>query len=210
MDLPDLTTTTRAGAPVRLSPFTLADADRVYDLCQDPEIQRWTTVPVPYPRSAADEWVTHLTPAAWAEVADGTFSTDQPGPELVWGVRLADGSTPDLWGSIGLKRLGGGVVEVGWWLGAGVRGQGIMRAAVALVVETAFSPAYPLRATEVLWYAMVGNLESAHIAQHTGFAYTGTVGHARCGSCWSAVIRAGDLIAPRYDWPDLSRESCRC
>ena len=40
-----------------LRPFVPADAGAVFSACQDPEIQRWTTVPVPYTRDDAEEFV---------------------------------------------------------------------------------------------------------------------------------------------------------
>ena len=40
---------------VVLRPFSLADVDRVTEACQDPDIQRFTTVPSPY-RRATTRW----------------------------------------------------------------------------------------------------------------------------------------------------------
>lgn len=205
VNLRTLSTATRKGVPVVLAPFTTAEADRVFELCQDPEIQRWTTIPSPYPREAAESYVTDFAQAAWRQLAEGSFTTQTEGPELIWGIRVGEGSSlAGLWGSIGLKIHGAGQVEIGWWLGSGARGHGIVRASVALLLETAFSPAAPIRAEAVLWHAFVGNLPSARIAQRTGFAYTGEV-EKFDRPHWSAVIHPGDPIAPRNDWPDLER-----
>lgn len=204
MELRRLTTTTRAGLPVVLTPFTAADAGRVFELCQDPEIQRWTTVPGPYQREAAEDFVNEFAPAAWRQLAEGSFTTRQRGPELIWGVRIGEESSlGGLWGSIGLKPAGEGVVEIGWWLGAAARGHGIMRAAVARLIELAFSAEAPIQAAGVRWYALVGNLPSAAIAQRTGFTFTGIV-EKLDRPHWSAVIHPGDPIAPRNDWPVLA------
>ena len=203
MSLDRLTTTTRSGLPVVLTPFSLNEAERVFELCQDREIQRWTTVPSPYPRGTAEQFVREYTPPAWREVSDGRFSTQKTGTELVWGVRVGgDSPLTGLWGSLGFKRHGGGEIEIGWWLGAAVRGRGIMRAAVAAVVEAGFAPEYPLRADIIRWYALVGNFGSAAIAQRTGFRFTGICDHPT-GLCWSAMIEPTDPIQPRDDWPDL-------
>ncbi|MGC3955986.1 MAG: GNAT family N-acetyltransferase [Propionicimonas sp.] len=189
-----------------LSPFTAQDVERVHELCQDPEIQRWTTVPSPYLREAAEEFVGKYAAAAWRQLDDGSFTTALGGPELIWGVRVGDGSPlTGLWGSLGLRPHGFGEVEIGWWLGAGVRGQGVMRAAVARLLEVAFAPDGPLRATAVRWYAFVGNLPSVAIAQRTGFDYTGIVERLDRPH-WSAVLDAGDPIAPRGDWPPLTAD----
>lgn len=203
MELRRLTSTTRAGLPVVLAPFTPADIGRVFELCQDPEIQRWTAVPSPYLREAAEGFVTEYAAAGWHQLAEGTFAADRPGQELIWGVRVDGGPLGGLWGSTGLRPVGDGVVEIGWWLGAGARGHGIMRAAVARVIELAFSVNAPIRASAVRWYALEGNLPSAAIAQRTGFSYTGIV-EKLDRPHWSAIIHPGDPIAPRNDWPALS------
>ncbi|MCL1922436.1 MAG: GNAT family N-acetyltransferase [Propionibacteriaceae bacterium] len=200
----DLATTTRGGLEIALQPFSSSDVDRVYELCQDPEIQWWTTVPTPYTFHDAEGFVGDYVLPAWNEVAEGTYSSLREGPELVWSVHInGESSLAGLWGSIGYKRLGDGELEIGWWLGAGARGHGIMRAAVATLIVLAFNPVFPLQARRVWWHAMVGNLPSAWIAQRTGFAYQGIEEHHGAGRCWSAMICPDDPIEPRDDWPEL-------
>jgi RimJ/RimL family protein N-acetyltransferase len=254
--LDSLTTATRDGLPVRLTPLVPADVHRVWELCQDPDVQRWTTLPSPYPMSAAEDYVNERTPPAWRQVAAGKFSLRDEGPELVWAVRLpgpgsadarrekpppggamairgvpgqtgrlpgvvgaasvpaegravgevqAEGPLAGLWGTVGLKRPDPGMTEIGWWLGAGVRGLGVMRAAVAEVLRVTLDERGPLRAEAVWWFAQVGNLASVHIATRTGFKFAGLIqqSHYGDGELWSAVLRRGDPIAPRHDWPDL-------
>jgi len=203
----NLSTAARGGAPVLLSPLTPDDVERVYELCQDEAIQRWTTVPSPYAMGDARFFVCDCCPLAWQQMADGTFSCDDEGPELVWGVSLdAKSSVPGLWGCVGLKRHGAGRLEIGWWLGSPVRGMGIMRAAAATVVETALAPQGPICASEIIWHAKVGNLASANIAARIGFTWAGvieTTWHDAPQPAWSAAIRAGDPIEPKDGWPEL-------
>ncbi|MCL2785143.1 MAG: GNAT family N-acetyltransferase [Propionibacteriaceae bacterium] len=209
MELGKITTVTREGLPLILSPFMTTEAQRVYELCQDPEIQRWTTVPSPYTLTDGEKFVTQFAPAAWEELANGSFSTEHEGAELCWGLRIAGSSEPaGLWGSIGLKRIGNRDMEIGWWLGADVRGHGIMKAAVEVVIQTAFSPDFPLHAASIRWYAYVGNHASAVIAQRTGFAYEGINEHPPSGgpASWTAVLYPGDPMTPRDGWPDLLPE----
>lgn len=78
-----------------------------------------------------------------------------------------------------------------------------MRAAVARLIEVAFSAQAPFRAPAVHWHAFIGNLPSAVIAQRTGFRYTG-IEEKFDRPHWSAIIHPGDPIAPREDWPDLT------
>ena len=207
MGLRELTTVTTTGLEILLSPLVEDDIERVYELCQDPQIQHWTTVPSPYPYSAAEGFVRDYTAPAWRQIDEGSFTTQYPGPELVWGIRVnKDSALSGLWGCIGLMLLGEGRVEIGWWLGAEVRQRGIARAAVRTGIEAAFSEEFPIRASCIVWHAFIGNLASAALAQRHGFRYTGIVepdSHLRERS-WSAQLCCGDPIAPRGDWPDLS------
>ena len=201
MDIKQLSTVTRNGLGVEMTPFTPNDIDRVYQLCQDPEIQRWTTVPSPYTIEDARGYVTGHTTIAWRDIDDGTFSVEQEGAELVWAVWVpGDGPTAGLWGSLGLKRLGQGRLEIGWWLGADVRGLGIMRAGVAKVLEVAFGP---LGASEVIWHALEGNEPSARVAQRAGFKYTGLTTIPIHGDkpVWQAVIHPCEAMEPVSLWP---------
>jgi len=40
-----------------LRPWHLDDVNSVYEICQDPAIQEFTTVPVPYTKEIADFWI---------------------------------------------------------------------------------------------------------------------------------------------------------
>ena len=192
MDLYDLCTQTREGLRVELAPLATDEADRVYELCQDADIQRWTTVPSPYKRKDARQFVGEYTVAAWQEIESGVFSAAKAGPELVWGVGVA-GDTPlaGLWGCVGLKRLGAARYEIGYWLGAGARGHGIMRAAVVKVLEAAKEA--PLAACEVWWHALVGNVPSARVAKAAGFGFMGVTTIPMHGDApvWAGVLRYG-------------------
>ena len=60
-----------AGERVRLDAPGLEDIDRIAELCRDPAIAGWTTVPVPYgPEDARAFWQAKVLPA----VADGTLA----------------------------------------------------------------------------------------------------------------------------------------
>jgi len=204
MDIHQLSAVTRGGLRVELTPFTPDDVDRVCLLCQDQEIQRWTTVPSPYATKDAQWFVCEYVPKAWREIDDGTFSAADEGAELVWAVRVAgDAPTAILWGSLGLKRLGQGRLEIGWWLGAEVRGQGIMQTGVHKVLEAAFSAEGLFQATEVIWHALVGNEPSARVAQRAGFRYTGVTTIPMHGDkpVWEAVIRRDGDETPVASWP---------
>lgn len=98
-----------------LSIPTAADVDAITDACQDPEVPRWTTVPSPYTRENAEEFVEQVV-RWWAD-----------GEETVWAIRR-DGA---LAGMIGLHRITahthGGDAEIGYWGTAAFRGQASSR-----------------------------------------------------------------------------------
>src|SRR6266508_2973041 len=52
---------------ILLRPWRPEDADAVYAACQDPEIQRWTTVPSPYLAEHAARFVGERSPKRWAD-----------------------------------------------------------------------------------------------------------------------------------------------
>jgi RimJ/RimL family protein N-acetyltransferase len=148
------------------------DVDRITTLCQDPAIQSWTTVPSPYARPDAEEFVTRVVPAGWAS-----------GTQWNWSVRRA--ATDELVGMVGLARRDDGAAELGYWLAPDARGHGLMGRAVALVVATAFDG---LGLDRLTWRAFVGNGPSRRVAERAGF---------RVADGW----RAGDHRGvPRDEW----------
>ena len=63
------------GRRVRLRPWRADDAGAVYEACQDPEIQKWTQVPVPYRIQHAEHFVGELAPRTWGE-GGGLFAVE--------------------------------------------------------------------------------------------------------------------------------------
>lgn len=137
---------------------TALDAEAITAACQDPAIQAWTTVPVPYERSDAETFL-RAVDRGWA---DGTMPT--------WAIR--DGA--ELVGMIGLTREPVGSAEIGYWLVPAARGRGLMLAAVGAVVGHAFDPA-GLGLDRLHWQAYVGNWPSRRVAERAGFTIEGTI-----------------------------------
>lgn len=175
-----------------LSIPTGADIDAITAACQDPEVSRWTTVPSPYSRQHAVDFVEKVT-QSWAE-----------GVESVWAVRL-DG---ELAGMIGLHRItahpSGGEAEIGYWGVASFRGQGVIREAARAVVDFAFDE---LGAVRLSWRAVAGNVPSARTARSLGFRYEGMLRQGLAGphgrdDGWIAGLLATDDRTP-VEWPVL-------
>lgn len=163
------------------------DVDAIYEACQDPDIQHYTTVPSPYTLADAAAFVTLV--AEWW----------QAGTEHVWAVR-ADG---ELVGVVGLHKIRDGAAELGYWAAAPGRGRGYISEAARAVIDFAFGP---MRLERLEWHAVVGNTASARVAQKLGFQLEGVrrSGLAHHGSGrtdgWIAGLLSTDPRTPT-SWP---------
>lgn len=145
-----------------MRPFTPADTDAIYAACQDPQVQRWTTVPSPYLREHAEHFATTHAPEAWASGAAAMFA-------------VTDLDTGALLASVGLHFDRGrddGIAEVGYWAAACARGRGVTTEAVAAICRWGFTSCGVER---VDWYAEVGNFPSRRVAEKVGFMIEGTL-----------------------------------
>jgi RimJ/RimL family protein N-acetyltransferase len=147
----------RAGG-LRLRPWVAADADDVLRACSDPQVQRWTQVPVPYERSHAEDYAGRYVPEQWAT-----------GGELVWAVCDATNGRP--LASLGLHAAHPeGVREVGFWCLPEARGRGVVADALQAVARWAFTE---LGLARLEWAAEVGNAASLRVAVKAGFVFEG-------------------------------------
>lgn len=142
-----------------LRPFTLADAGRIRDLLDTPEIADTTlSVPFPYPEGAAEGWIgTHPRAAA-----DGKGWT--------WAVtRRSDGV---LMGAIAI-----GVVKehqrgtLGYWLGVPFWNHGYMSEAARAVVTFGFDT---LDLHRIDARCLTRNPASARVMEKAGLTYEST------------------------------------
>lgn len=173
-------------ARLELSVPTTDDVDAIYAACQDPDTQRYTTVPSPYERRNAEEFVPRVA-ADWAS-----------GAHVTWAMR--DGDV--LAGMIGLYRLTGtGDGELGYWVSPWSRGRGLLTEAARAVVDWGFSPE-GAGLERIEWNAVVGNTASARAARTLGFRYEGLRRQALRGSTgrddgWTASLLASDDRVPQ-------------
>ncbi len=168
--------------PLLLRPPQAKDATRVFEACQDPEMQRWTTVPVPYERWHARSFVEEFAPAGWAA-----------GSPLVWAIVAAEGG--DYLGAIDLRLDGTGAGEVGFAVAPWARGRGVATTALRMVCRWGLRD-HGLGRIE--WLAHVGNESSRRVAEKAGFRPEGTL-RAKCvarGRRYDALVAGllpGDL-----------------
>ncbi|MER7662928.1 MULTISPECIES: GNAT family N-acetyltransferase [unclassified Streptomyces] len=143
-----------------LRTFTPDDTEAVFESCQDPDIQRWTTVPSPYEREHAAEFTGQMVPEGWR---NGTMCTFAVLPR----------TGGPLMASVGVTlRTFSGTWEIGFWTGKEFRGRGIMAETVGAVAHWTFTR---LGATRLEWRAEVGNTASRAVAEKAGFVVEGAL-----------------------------------
>ena len=181
-----------------LSAPTGADIDRIAEICQDPDIQEWTTVPRGYTRADAEDFVT-------GAVVEGWRSGEGP----TWAVREERPGGAVLVGMMGLSERGGGVWEIGYWLDPAVRGRGVASRAARALIETAFDPDGPLRAAALRWrcdiHDGVPNWASWRVAWGLGFRREGRVRSLQVNNGalhdgWIATLLPDDPREPCAPW----------
>ncbi|MEX1078587.1 MAG: GNAT family protein [Homoserinimonas sp.] len=188
-----------------MQPFTLeterlvldelreSDAQSMHEYCQDPEFERYLTIPWPYTLADARWFITEHAPAGWRD-----------GSDLIWAVRRNDGSGT-LLGVVGLRDKFG-QYDIGFWLGRPHRGTGIVPEAINAVLDWAFGSSHE-GLTSVSWECLVGNEASMIVARKLGFTFTGTRPStlpARGGShppSWHGLLRASDDRSVKPGWP---------
>ncbi|MFE9188803.1 GNAT family N-acetyltransferase [Micromonospora sp. NPDC007208] len=169
---------------VLLRPWREADAEAVHRACQDPDIQRWTTVPRPYRPEHALGFVTEMSRKAWAEGTGAPFAVCDPG-------------TGDLLGANGLVSIDNGTGEIGYWTAPWARGRGVTVRATRAVARWSFDT---LGLRRLIWQAEVGNHASRLVALRAGFRVDGRLRLAdpalyRSADGWIGSLLPGEVPA---------------
>lgn len=171
---------------VTLRSHVPADIDRMVELAADQAKIRWTPIPAPYGRSAAERFALEYAPQCWAS-----------GSEMVWAVDV-DGrfaGTVDLAGEGVLSHLS-------FDLHPDARGWGIMRRAVSLAVDHAFTEA----GKEVVrWTSLAGNIDALRVAHACGFRLDAAIPdgvelRGEPHAAWVGSLRKDDDREPKTTW----------
>lgn len=175
---------------VTLGAPTDDDVPTITRLCQDPDVQAWTTVPSPYAEDDARGFVAGYVRSGWAE---DTVRT--------WAIR----SGAQLCGMVGLERRSLRSAEVGYWLGPEHRGRGLLTRALGLVLDHAFDPG-GMDVDRVEWRAYAGNWASWRAAWRHGFRLEGALrlGGKQRGvrrDEWVGSLLRDDPREPVAPWP---------
>jgi len=166
------------------------DVDAIVAYCNDPAMQRWTTVPWPYRRYHAIEYV-GAGRRSWAEGSRFDFGIEVEG-QLIGSLDLRRPVHPD-------------VAEVGFALGPAWRGRGLLSRALRLALPWAAQQG--VRA--VHWRAATGNWASRRAAWSVGFrvdaSVPGLLEHrGEMVDGWLGSLRLDPLppLVPAHPWYD--------
>jgi RimJ/RimL family protein N-acetyltransferase len=168
-----------------LRPWRPEDAPAVLAACQDPDIQRFTSVPVPYRPEHAAGFVGEISPRGWSDGTSANFGVFD----------VADGT---LLGSIGLLRmdLPARHGELGYWMAPAARGRGVATRAGRAVVRFGHEK---INLHRVNWYADLPNHASRLVALRIGFRMEGIVRAHLAGrdggfdDAWAAAVLPGEV-----------------
>jgi RimJ/RimL family protein N-acetyltransferase len=153
---PDVVAT---GGRVALRRWRDSDVPEVVGACQDPEIQRWTTVPVPYTTQDAVDYGTCVAADQWRDGSGAPLAlVGHPGGELV--------------GSMSVLSFDDGVAAVGYWTAPARRGRGLTAEGLRLLAAWCFAERGVAR---VELEVEPGNAASRAVAARAGFTEEGTL-----------------------------------
>jgi RimJ/RimL family protein N-acetyltransferase len=145
-----------------LRPFAPADIPWVYDVSQDPAIQRNLVHALSSYRLEHAEFFVR-------DMAIATWDTGQRAEFLVY-----DTATGTRLGRVGLDLLPreAGAAEIGYWVDPRARERGVATAAVQAVCRWAFAQ---LDVDLIEWRCEVGNTASRRVAEKAGFLIEATL-----------------------------------
>lgn len=161
------------------------DVDAMLEMAHDPDMIRWTAIPIPHTREMSEHFALEHIPAGW-----------NGGSARGWAIEV-DGRYA---GNIDVRQQPIG--DIGFALHPWARGRGVMTRAVRLAVDHVLNHT-PVEIVQ--WRSHVGNGASLRVAHAAGFTLHGTspgILHERGQvlDAWTASIRFGDPPVPRTAW----------
>jgi len=143
---------------IRLRLPVASDEQAVFEACQDPGVQLWVPIPVPYRQEHARGWISD-TESAWSDRRRGDLA-------------IADASDDRFLGAIGVRPIEEYRASIGYWVAPAERGRGVATDAVRLLGRWALIR-LSLRRLEL--YHFLGNDASARVAEKAGFQREGVL-----------------------------------
>lgn len=142
----------------KLRPFRDEDAQEFYLGINTSQIDRDTTIPMPWERDSISWWIGFINDAA----------TRTPLPELHFVIEI-DG---ELAGSIGIINVDVHKCEIGYWLKEKYSRKGIMTEAVKLITDYAFTK---MKLKRIFAPVLTHNKGSAIVLEKNGFEMEGVL-----------------------------------
>lgn len=167
------------------------DIDAMVEMCADPLMQRWTSIPQDYNRQNAVNFVRDVMRIGWEH-------RDHRG----WAIEAVDPDTGKARFAGNIDVRGTPIADIGFALHPWARGRGLMQRAIGLATQWCFQDG----GVEIVhWRAHVGNVASLRTAWAAGFTLHGTTPgllHEReqVLDAWTASLRFGDDGRPRTTW----------
>lgn len=174
------------------------DIESIIEQATDPDSVRWTSVPRPYGRSDAEDFLAVIR-AGW----------DDPEGNKIWSIDYSEqeGGPPRYGGTVDLRPQPIGIAHIGFALHPAARGKSVMSRAVRLACRYGFETGFahgPLR--RIHWEAYRGNWASRRVAWATGFVMHDTVPQfiglpeVTLQDAWLASLGADDPMQPTTSW----------
>ncbi len=150
---------------VTLRPWAVADVADTVLACNNPELARFRSVPLPYTEEHAEHWIEHIAMQGWAEGGGAEFA-------------VTDAATGALIGGSGLKlrQRALGIAEVSYWTAPWSLRQGVASRAARLCADWGLET---LAIQRVELVADVANIASQLVAERAGFTREGIARSAR-------------------------------
>ena len=168
---------------LRLRPWRIDEADRLFDIRRRPEVAEWLADPTPWTDVAEAEAAID----AWAHTIES-----EP-PMGSWAIEPLDGRPIAGW--VVLRSLPDGEVDIGWTLHPDSTGHGWASEAAALLLERARSHGV-LRVWAIMW---PHNDASAAVASAIGMTDLGVMADP-----WYGTEQDPDSRIFRIEWPEAT------
>ncbi len=133
------------------------DLPLILEACQDPETQRWTTIPVPYGEPDAISFAEKYAAPGGGDGRSVVFAVTDHDDRYAGAIELRVDET----------RMG----NVGYAIAPWARGRGVGTAALRGLCRWGL---YDLELPRIEWWAYVGNWPSRRLAERVGFTIEGT------------------------------------
>ncbi|MEO6470865.1 MAG: GNAT family N-acetyltransferase [Aeromicrobium sp.] len=169
-----------------------ADVPAIVEMCADPEMQRWTSVPLDNSLEDSRRFATETMKTAWEQMN-----------HRGWAIEANDdGGMARFAGNIDIRDSP--VATVGYALHPWARGRGVITKALDLAGNWAFTEG----GVEIIqWASHVGNVPSLRAAWAAGFTLNGTqpgilYERGQVIDAWTAYRRFGEKPGPKTTWLD--------